>query len=76
MTWRVLGIFLSAQSDAGALTSPSSLVHGIYGFFAILMSSDKSEIPHNRTRGSELVELILGLTCYDTTTKYVVLILL
>ena len=45
MTWRVLGIFLSAQSDAGALTSLSALVTGIYGFFAILMSSYKSKIP-------------------------------
>ena len=27
MVWRVLGISLSAQSDAGALTSLSALVH-------------------------------------------------
>ena len=36
MIWRVLGILLSAQSDAGALTSLSALVHrDLYGFFAL-----------------------------------------
>ena len=45
MIWRVLGIFISAQSDTGALTSLSALVHrDLFGFFAIPMSSDKSEI--------------------------------
>ena len=43
MSWRVLGIFLSAQSDAGALTSLyRHWFTGIYGFFlAILISSEE-----------------------------------
>ena len=45
MIWRVLGILLSAQSNAGALISLGIGSQGSIGFFAILMSSNKSGIP-------------------------------
>ena len=45
MAWRVLGIFLSAQSDAGALTSLSALVHRDLWLFRHTDELQKSEIP-------------------------------
>ena len=44
MIWRVLGIFLSAQSDAGALTSLSALVHRDLWLLRHIDELPKSEI--------------------------------
>ena len=67
MIWRVLGIFLSAQSDAGALTSLSALVHRDLGL--LLGHTDELQQERNLRKYIHSIQRFYIYDNLETSTK-------